>query len=466
MLTSLNLHNYQNDIVTHIKDNDNSMLFVNMGLGKTPSTLKAIVDLQDELKIGSVLVIAPLRIIQSVWQQEAKKWAFSKHLTFSLIHGKYKESALNKEADIYLINPEAMVWLSERLDEVYFNRGKPIPFDTLVIDEISKFKNSSSKRFKAFKTFFLNFNRRIGLTGTPASNGLINLFGEFMCIDAGERLGKTKYAFTNKFFNKSGYMGYGLETKDGAEDYIHKIISDITYELSLEDAGLELPPVVFNDIYIDLPPSIRTLYNKMEKEFFVKLDNDKEIDAPNAAAMTMKLRQLCNGSVYDDRELMTWSKVHDKKLDVLEEIIEESEGSPVLLFYQFIHDRERILVKYPKAVFFKAGMSASVTEDIISRWNDNKIELLVASPFSTGHGLNLQYAKKAMMVWFGLGFSLEVYLQANARIARQGNTTTTVIHRIMSNDTIELCVRDALENKATTEKELIQAIRTYRRMLK
>ena len=464
MLTKDNLHHYQARTVKHLLAFNQAMVWQDMGMGKTTTTLTTITERIDRMEVYGVLVIGPLRVVQSVWQQEAEKWQHTKHLTFSFVHGNEAEKVrkINMKADVYLVNYEGLGWLSDYLCDEYLAKGKYLPFNMIVVDEVSKLKNVGTSRHKAYRKICQYAPYRIGLTGTPINQGLKTLFGQFLAIDMGERLGVSERHFKQKYFNETGYMGYTLSEKDGAQQAILEAVSDITLQMKASDY-LELPPVVINDIAVPLTPALQAKYDKLEKVLFVTLDEeDKTIEAVSMAALSIKLRQFVCGSSFTDPEDPRWMKIHDLKLDALDDIIEESAGAPVLCFYQFTHERDRILKRYKKAEFFKSGMGEEKTNDIISRWNNNEIPLLIAHPQSSGFGLNLQYAKQASIVWTGLPWSLEQYLQANARIAgRQGVEHTVVIHRLLCPNTIDEAV--ALSLKAVTESDMRDAVAEYRK---
>jgi SNF2 family DNA or RNA helicase len=465
MLGLNNFHEYQHKGLNHSLQHPESMLWLDMGLGKTAVSLATIIERMDRMEVYGTLILGPLRPIQTVWEQEAEKWHFSKDLTFSFIHGSESDKvrAISMKSDVYLINYEGLEWLAEYLIREYLSQGKYLPFNMIVADEVSKFKNVTTNRHKAYRKFCMYAPYRMGLTGTPCGNGLKNLFGQFLAIDGGKRLGVSEKAFKDTYFNKVGYMGYDLEEKPETETAIMQRVSDITLQMSASDY-LDLPPVVFNNIAVPLTPKLTAQYDKLESELFVQLDNTQDaIEAVNMAALSVKLRQFTGGSSFTDPDNPVWAKIHDLKLDALDDVIEESAGAPVLCFYQFTHERDRILKKYKNAEFFKSGMSVDTINDIIRRWNNNEIPLLVAHCQSAGHGLNLQYAKHASIVWYGLTWSLENYLQAIARIARQGVEQVVVVHRLLCPNTIDEAIALSLKHKATTENDMRNAVAEYRK---
>ena len=440
------------------------MLWLDLGLGKTCVALAAIKSRMFHKQVRGTLILGPLRVVQAVWEQEAAKWKFSKDLTFHFIHGSEieKTRAIAQRADIYLMNYEGMDWLAHFLKVNYIDTGLEIPFNMIIADEVSKLKNVSTNRHNAFRKFMLYAPYRMGLTGTPASNGLKNLFGQYLAIDAGVRLGLSEKHFTDTYFDKAGYKGYALEERFDTKERIMMQVSDITLQMDVADY-LPLPPVTYNDINIELTPRIRKKYEKMETELFLQLDNGETMEVVNMAALTIKLLQFTGGSTFVEVDNPNWELIHNLKLDALDEIIESSAGKPVLCFYQFKHEKERILSKYPDAEFFKSGMAASTISDIIERWNNNQIPLLIAHCQSAGHGLNLQYANGSQIVWYGLPWSLENYTQACGRIARQGVGHHVIINRLLCIDTIDDAVALALHNKANTEKAIRTAVGDYRK---
>ena len=458
------LHQYQLKAVDHSIANPQSALWIDMGLGKTPVTLTVIQKRRDALQVFGTLVLAPLRVCQTVWEQEAAKWSHTTGLSFSLVHGPQstRERAILRRADVYLLNYENVVWFVETIERLYLSKGKYPPFNMLVMDEISKMKNASSKRHHALQRLLPYIPYRMGLTGTPAANGYLDLFGQFLALDGGVRLGAKMKHYEEAYFTKEDKYTHSQHTiNENAEAAIKRSISDITIQMAAEDY-LELPPVVYNDIEITLPPEIMAQYNQLEEEMFLELDNGAELEVFNAAAKTNKLLQFANGACYLSPG-GEWAPVHQAKLDVLDEIVEESGGTPVLCFYEFRSDVERILKRFPKdAVHLKGGLSTKATQDILTRWNAGEIPLLVAHPASAGHGLNLQYGGH-IMVWFGLNWSLELYLQAVARLARQGQTKSVIIHRILALNTMDYAQAASLENKATTQSALRTAVKEYRR---
>lgn len=440
---------YQEHAINKIIDNKKYGLFLDMGLGKTVSTLTAIEQLKyDYLEVERVLVIAPKRVAQDTWAQEVDKWGHLSLLDVSLVLGtlKQREEALSKKADIYVTNKENTKYICEK----YRNDW---PFDMVVIDELSTFKSSKSQRFKILKKMSPLFNRFVGLTGTPAPNNLMDIWAQIYLIDNGERLGKFKTHFRRKYFYPTHKITddvFNWELREGAKDEIYNQISDITVSMESKDY-LKMPELIKSVKEAKLSKKERALYDQLERDMVIEdsTDDNKDIVALTSAALSQKLLQMANGAVYTDDG--TYKHIHDKKLEMLDEILEEAQGKPVLLFYNFKHDKERIMERYSFAETIDS-------EDYMERWNNGEIQLLIAHPASAGHGLNLQHGGSTM-VWFGLTWNLEFYEQANARLFRQGQKETTVIHHLLTENTVEQNVYDALQNKKLNQDDLMNAVK-------
>lgn len=430
-------------------------LFLEMGLGKTISTLTAINELiYDRFEISRVLVIAPKRVADDTWTSEAEKWDHTKHLTFSKILGSaaQREKALKADADIYLINRENVVWLIDKLKKNW-------NFDMIVVDELSSFKSNQAKRFKSLRTVRPLSKRFVGLTGTPAPNGLMDLWTEVYLIDKGERLGKTITGYRDRYFypgKRNGYTVFSWEPKEGAEDAIHEKISDICVSMKADDY-LKLPEKIVNDVEIRLTPTALKKYQDLEREKLMELDG-KEITALSAAAVWGKLLQLSNGAAYDNDKNIVF--FHDQKLDALEEIVDAACGHPVLVFYNFKHDYIRLQER-----FKHLNPRTLETSEDIKDWNNGRISMLLAQPASMGHGLNIQ-AGGHIIVWFGLNPSLELYQQANARLYRQGQKEAVIIHRLIVKGTVDEDVVKKLERKDERQDSLMEAVKARIRRIK
>lgn len=442
-------YDYQAYAINKIIDNKRFGLFLDMGLGKTVSTLTAIEQLKyDYLDVDKVLVIAPKRVAEDTWAQEVEKWTHLTHLDVSLVLGtpKQREQALERNADIYVTNKENTKWVCERFK-------KDWPFDMVVIDELSTFKNSDSQRFKILKKKWPLFDRFVGLTGTPAPKNIMDLWAQIYLIDGGERLGKFKTHFRQRYFyptHKVAEHTFNWELKDGAKDEIYKMISDVTVSMESKDY-LKMPERVDTVKEAKLSKKERALYDELEQNMVIEndIDDDKDIVALNSASLSNKLLQMSNGAVYADDGSIT--HIHDKKLELLDEIVEESQGQPILVMYNYKHDKERLLERYSFAETLDS-------EDYMERWNNGDIQMLITHPASAGHGLNLQYGG-SIMVWFGLTWNLEYYEQANARLYRQGQKKTTVIHHLLTENSIDQKVYESLKNKKLGQTELMNAVK-------
>jgi SNF2 family DNA or RNA helicase len=438
-------HDYQTYATNFILQHPISAVFLDMGLGKSVITLTAIFDLVlDSFLIRKVLVIAPLRVARDTWPFEIEKWDHLKDLTYSVAIGTEQERkfALMRNVDVYIINRENVDWLVNK-------SGLPFDFDMVVVDELSSFKAYSSKRFKALRRVRPKVKRIVGLTGTPSSNGLMDLWAEIGILDMGQRLGRFITHYRNKFFTpekRNQLVVFSYKPLPGAEDEIYRLISDITISMKNTDY-IKLPGLVMNEISVWLPEKEQKAYDTIKRDLILSLEG-RDIDAANAAALSGKLLQMANGAVYDENGGV--AHLHDRKLDALEDIIEAANGKPVLVAYWFKHDLERILNRFPAV---KLDSAAS-----IRRWNDGKIPLAVIHPASAGHGLNLQ-AGGSTLVWFGLTWSLELYQQTNARLWRQGQKDTVVIHHIITKGTIDEDVIRALKRKDKVQTALIDAVK-------
>ncbi|KIL09239.1 DEAD/DEAH box helicase [Clostridium botulinum] len=441
--------NYQQYAINHILEHQASGLFLDMGMGKTVSSLTAIDNLLFLGETIKVLVIAPKRVAEDTWSTEIEKWNHLKNLRISTILGtpKQRTEAVEKDADIYVTNRENVVWLVDN----YFKSWK---WDTCIIDELSSFKSSKAKRFRALKKVRPYFKRIIGLTGTPAPNSLIDLWPQVYLLDGGQRLGKTITGYRERYFtpgDRNQFVVFNYNLKDGAEYAIHNKISDICVSMKAKDY-LDLPERIDNKIYIDLPKNVKDQYKELEKDLIIQLDNE-DITATNSAVLTGKLLQMCNGAIYsEDKEIV---EVHDEKLNALMDIIDAANGKPVLVFYSFKHDLIRIQ-EFLKKNKLK-GQELDGPEDI-KKWNNWQIPILLLHPASAGHGLNLQYGGN-IVVWFGLTWSLELYQQANARLHRQGQKETVIIHHIIARDTVDEDVIKALTNKEVNQNVLLEAVK-------
>lgn len=441
-------YSYQQYAASWIIDKKYSALFLDCGLGKTVITLTAISALlYDYFEITKVLVIAPLRVAHSTWDEEVAKWDHLKNIRISKVLGTEKEriAALNTKADVYIINRENVRWL------VNFYKAD-WPFDMVVIDELSSFKSSKSERFKALRKIRPLTKRIVGLTGTPAPNGLIDLWSQIYLLDGGERLGKTVTCFRQKYFlpdKRNQHIVFTYKPKEGAKEAIYEKLSDICVSMKAEDY-LELPERIDNIISVELNSAVKKQYEVLEKELILSLD-DSDISAGSAAVLANKLLQMANGAVYDENGEVKY--IHDEKLKALDELIEAASGKPVLIFYGYQHDKDRIM-----NCLSKLNPRILQSDKDIKDWNRGEVKILLAHPASCGHGLNLQ-AGGNIIVWFGLTWSLELYQQANARLHRQGQKETVIIHHIIAKGTIDEKVMKALADKNTSQTALIEAVK-------
>jgi len=444
-------HEYQRFVIDYIKKNPIAAVFLDMGLGKTSITLTALNDLLfDSFDVHRILVVAPLRVARNTWSSEIKKWEHLQDLQYSIVVGTEKErmTALEKRADIYIINRENVQWLVEK-------SGKKFDYDMVVVDELSSFKNHEAKRFRAFMKVRPKVKRIVGLTGTPSSNGLMDLFAEFKLLDMGERLGRFIGAYRANFFRPdkmNGPIVYSYKPIPGAESMIYNRISDITISMKATDY-LKMPELVSSRYEVQMDDVEKQKYEEFKKDLVLEIE-DGEITAANAASLSGKLSQMANGAVYsDDLAVM---QIHDKKLDALEDIIEAANGKPVLVAYWFKHDLTRITERLRK---LKVIYQKLDSDESIRKWNEKELQVGLIHPASAGHGLNLQ-SGGSTMVWFGLTWSLELYQQTVARLWRQGQTeNTVVIQHIVTADTIDERILKALEQKDNTQSALIDAVK-------
>jgi SNF2 family DNA or RNA helicase len=440
-----NPHEYQNYATDFILSHPISAVFLEMGLGKSVITLSAIFDLcLDSFLVCKVLVIAPLRVARDTWPSEIKKWEHLKGLSYSVAVGTEKEriDALMTRSTMYIINRENVDWLVNK-------SGIPFDFDMVVIDELSSFKSYGAKRFKSLLKVRPTVKRIVGLTGTPSSNGLMDLWAEFRILDLGQRLGRYITHYRNTYFTpdkRNAQVIFSYKPLPGAEDKIYKQISDITISMKSIDY-LKMPECIVNEVAVSLNEKEWNIYSKFRDDMVTKL-GDEEIDAVNTAVLSGKLLQMANGAVYDSENKT--HIIHDKKLDALEDLIEGANGKPVLVVYWFKHDLERIKNRF-------AVRQIKASKDI-EDWNDGNIPIAVIHPASAGHGLNLQ-SGGSTLIWFGLTWSLELYQQTNARLYRQGQNETVIIHHIITKGTIDEDVMTALTKKEETQASLIDAVK-------
>ena len=432
-------------------------LFQDMGLGKTVETLTVAKELIDDFRVDKALVIAPKRVAESTWSSECEKWDHTRDLRVSKVLGsaKQRQAALDTPADIYVINRENTQWLIEYLNGTW-------PFDLVIIDELSSFKSAQAKRFRMLRRVIKLSEYVWGLTGTPASNGYMDLWAEMFLIDGGEALGKTITSYRSKYFDVGAHKGhivYEYRLKVGSKANIDKRLSSFCLSMSKAD-WLQLPDIIYNEVYVKMASSEKRIYDKFKDEKVIPLleasvssieEMDSAVIGGTAAVVSNKLLQMANGAVYDDEGQVF--ELHEQKLDALAEIVESAQGTPLLVFYSYKHDVDRILKKFPGAVVLKDSAD-------IDRWNNGEIQMLLCHPASAGYGLNLQ-AGSHIMVWFGLPWSLENYQQSIGRLHRQGQEHPVICHHIICKDTIDERVLMALQSKDATQKSLLDALKGY-----
>jgi SNF2 family DNA or RNA helicase len=437
-----NLHEYQNKAIQFIIEKKRCALWLDMGLGKSVSTLTAISDLQDSFAVNKVLVIAPLRVANTVWQQEAAQWHHLRHLDIAICTGSERNrmGILQRDADVYVINRENVEWLVNH----YKNKW---PFDCVVIDESSSFKNATSKRFKALKKILPMTEYMVLLTGTPSPNGLLDLWPQTFLIDQGEALGRTMTAFKQRYF-ETDYMGYKHSPRAGSPERIYELLEPMTISMSAEDY-LELPDRIDLIESVQLPPVAMKSYQLFEDTLLAQLPDGEMVEAMNAAVLANKLLQNANGALYTD-DLGNWSEVHSAKLDALVDLVEQNSNENLLIAYNYKSDLERIQKKFPYA--------RVLDPQTIVDWNAGRIKMLLAHPASAGHGINLQHGG-SMIIWFAMNWSLELYQQFNARLYRQGQSKPVrVVHMVVAN-TIDERVMTVLANKDKTQSSLLKALK-------
>lgn len=443
-LSPSQIETYQYEMIDFILGKPKCALWVDMGLGKTIATLTAIQQLINQLEVRRVLIIAPLRVAQSTWPDEIKLWSHTNRLSYSIVCGTAEERAraLRKNVDLYFINRENTDWLVKELKNQW-------PFDMLVIDECSSFRDPKTKRFKAIKKVAHLADRVVELTGTPAPKDMLAIWAQIYLLDQGKRLGRTMTAYRNRWFAPD-YWGHNWEPRTYAKDEIEDKINDLVLVLKKED-HIHWKDPTHHTIDIDLPPNARAQYRELEKEFIIRLENAEIIEAVNAAVLTGKLRQCSNGAFYTDSE-GNFTEVHDAKLDALRYVSELHQNENLLVAYNFKSDKERILKRFPHAEVL------TTDPDVIRRWNEGKIQMLLAHPASAGHGLNLQHGGR-VACWFGDTWDLELYLQFNARLARRGQKKDVLIYHLNAKDTVDQVITKTLKTREKNQKELLNALK-------
>lgn len=459
-------HAYQKKAVKFLIERGAGGLLLDPGLGKSSITLAAFDILRKQKLENKALIIAPLRVAHSVWPVEVEKWSQFEHLKVTVLHGSHKEKALLEDADIYVINFDGLQWLTEnnRLDGL-IKRG----VKCLVIDELSKMKHTNTRRFKLLKPYLARFTRRWGLTGSPAPNGLMDLFGQAYVLDEGRSLGRYITHFRMEYFYQTGYGGYTWTPREGADEAIYERLRPLVLRMDAKDY-LDLPEQIVNIIRVDLPDKVRKHYDLMEDEAFTVLSNEKVVTAANAAAAMNKCSQIANGGVYttegDDLH-QSVEEMHTVKVEALQDLVEELQGQPLLVAYEFKHDIARIQKALGAGVpYIGGGVSAKRAAALEQSWNANQLRVLLGHPASIGHGLNLQGGQARHVCWFGIPWDYELYDQFIRRVLRQGNENDHVtVHHIVARSTVDEAKLKALRGKRRTQNHLLDALKEYRENL-
>lgn len=444
-------HKYQERATQFILDKHKCALWLDMGLGKTAATLKAVHVLINSIEVKQILIVAPLRVAHNTWPDEIKKWDDFNDLNYCVVSGrpKRREAQTQQRFDIHIINYDLLHWLVETS-----KRLKRWPWDMIVLDESSQVKNPNTRRTRAIRKVLKYIDRVVELTGTPSPNGLKDLWSQIYLLDQGLRLGKTQTAFRDRWFHYDP-IRFTMTPRKFAQQQIQDQVKDITVSMQAKDY-LELPPVISNVVPIKLDEQHMSVYQQLEKEMFITLtETDTEVEVFNAAALTNKCLQFSNGAVYTDDE-GTWEEIHKQKLRALEDIVEEATGAPVLVCYQYKSDAARILGHFDKARIMDKD------PETVHAWNRGEIPILIIHPASAGHGLNLQGGGN-ILVWFGMTWNLEHYQQANARLYRQGQDKPVFIHHLVTQDTLDETVLTRLEGKRSVQDLLLEAMK-YKEM--
>lgn len=467
-------HGYQKKAVKFLLEHAAAIALLDPGLGKTSITLAAFDMLRKSKVAKRALVVAPLRVCHQVWPAEVAGWAEFQHLKVAVLHGKDKEKLLESDADIFVINPEGLEWLvtggTGRYDA---RRWRKLGIDTLVIDELTRFKKSTGKRFKLLKQIIGTFARRWGLTGTPTPNGLLDLFGQVYIIDEGRSFGRYITHYKREYFRPLDPNGWKWALQPGAEERIYERLSPLAIRMAAKDY-LELPELVNLKHFIDLPPKVRKLYDTLEDDLVAKYEAGLVV-AGNAAAASTKCRQICNGALYVEDDIAslvagrkrTVMQLHEEKLDAVAELLEDLQGNPLLLAYEFNHDLEALQKRFPNLPYIGKGIGSKQAIEIERQWNAGELPLLAAHPASAGHGLNLQKFNSHHVGWFGMFWDAELYWQFIARILRQGNKSKRVFnHHFMARGTVdELIFYDKVRKEKGQEK-LFQGLMDMRKRRK
>jgi len=449
-------HQYQLNAVKFLLESGSGSLWLEPGLGKTSVTLQAIKSLKAAKQIRKVLILAPLRPAHAVWGPEIEKWENFQDLTYTVLHGSKKDQLINENTDIHILNFDGLAWFSN----IIARRGV-FDYDLLVVDEISYLRNTRTQRFKALSPLLDKFKRRFGLTGSPAPNSLLDIFGPQLVIDRGATFGKYISHFRTKYFYQTGYGGYEYKLLPGAEQQIYEALANKVLRMSATDY-LEMPELITNKVYIELPPGARKVYKELEDQLMTAI-GEGSVSALNAAVAVGKCQQVANGAVYLDGVEKEIKILHHEKLDAVKDLVEEMYGKPVLIGYHYKHDLVALKEAFPDAPVIGSGVTGDEMNIIINKWNAGEVPVLLAHPQSAGHGLNLQGAGHAV-IWYSLTWSLEIYEQFVRRLWRQGQRNNIVVHQIIASKTVDEAIVKAIERKDNTQQNLLNAIKEYANM--
>ncbi len=447
-------HDYQRKALEFVIARGSGQLWLDPGLGKTSIMLQAVKTLRAAGAIKRTLVIAPLRPAYGVWPKEITKWSNFEDLTISVLHGGSKDKLFKDSSMIHVVNFDGLQWLSTQIAR----KGGEFPYDLLIVDEISYLKNTRTQRYKILNLMLDKFKRRFGLTGSPAPNSLLDIFGPQLVIDRGATFGRFVTHFKSKYFYPTGFGGYEWKLQQGAEDQIYAALGGKVMRMSAEDY-LDMPPFLINPVVVELPPEARKVYDDMERSLVANIA-DGTITASTAAVGMMKCHQVCNGGVYLDGVERDVQHLHDAKTEAALEIVEENNGKPVMIAFHFAHDLARLKTAFPRARVIGTGVVGKELDDIIDKWNAGEIPVLLCHPQSAGHGLNMQDGG-ATIVWYSNTYSFEIFDQFNRRIYRQGQSQSVVVHQLIARDTVDEAIISTLGRKDKTQKSLLNALKDY-----
>ena len=444
-----NPHPYQMKAVQFLVENGSGQLWLDPGLGKTSITLQALKILRAAKAINKVLILAPLRPTYAVWPEEISKWDNFNDLTISILHGQNKDHRHGDKSFIHVINFEGLQWLAKK---------NHFPYDALIVDEISYLKNTRTERFKALSPMLNNFKRRFGLTGSPAPNSLMDVFGPQLVIDRGATFGKYITHFRTAYFHPTGYGGYEWALKVNADKEIYEKLANKVLRMKAEDY-LDMPELITNKVHVTLPAKIKVMYKQLEDKLLLDI-NENKVTASTAAVAVGKCQQIANGAIYLDGEDKDIQILHDEKINAVLELIEGMNGKPCLIGYHFRHDLIRLQKAFPNAPFIGSGITGKEMQIIIDDWNAGKHPVLLAHPQSAGHGLNLQGSGHAV-IWFSNTWSLEIYEQFIRRLWRQGQRNNIIVHQVIAKDTLDEAIVAATSRKDKSQQALMNAIKDY-----